>query len=102
MRMMAEIAGTFTMIFIGGGAIVLTERFPQAFPSFIVPVAWGGIIMLMIFAVGHISGAHFNPAVTLAFAVSGRLPAVQVPVYWAGQFAGGLAAIALLETLKKI
>ncbi len=99
---LAEVIGTFTMIFVGGGSIVLTERYPQVFPVFIIPIAWGATIALMIFAVGRISGAHFNPAVTLAFAVSKRLPVDRVLVYWASQFCGGLAAIALLEALKKL
>ncbi len=90
------------MIFVGGGSIILTERYPQVFPSFIVPIAWGGTIALMIFAVGHVSGAHFNPAVTLAFVVSKRLPADQVLIYWTSQIIGGLTAIVLLEALKKI
>ena len=101
-KVLAEIMGTFTMIFVGGGSILLTERYPQMFPAFIIPIAWGTTIALMIFAVGPISGAHFNPAVTLAFAVSKRLPAAQVLVYWTSQFIGGLAAIGLLEVLKRV
>lgn len=98
----AETAGTFTMIFVGGGSIVLCERFPQAVPPWIVPLAWGATIALMIFAVGPVSGAHFNPAVTLTFAVAKRLPAAQVWVYWTSQFAGGLLALGLLEVLKRL
>ena len=101
-KAIAEVIGTFTMIFVGGGSIVLSEKFPQIFPSFIVPVAWGLTITLMIFAVGHVSGAHFNPAVSLAFVVAGRLPASQIFLYWGSQFCGGLMAISLLEALKKI
>ena len=98
----AEILGTFTMIFIGGGSMILTERYPQIFPSFIIPIAWGLTIALMIFAVGHISGAHFNPAVTLAFVVAKRLPASQLLFYWGSQFFGGFMAISALGVLKKI
>ena len=101
-KALAEMIGTFTMIFVGGGSIVLSERFPQVFPAFIIPVAWGLTIALMIFAVGHISGAHFNPAVTLAFVAAGRLPASQIFLYWGSQFCGGFMAIALLDVLKKI
>ena len=101
-KAMAEMIGTFTMIFVGGGSIVLTERYPQIFPPFIIPLAWGSIIALMIFAVSHVSGAHFNPAVTLAFVVAKRLPLAQVPIYWTSQIVGGLTAIGLLEVLKKI
>ena len=101
-KALAEIIGTFTMIFVGGGSIVLSERFPQSIPTFIVPIAWGLAICLMIFALGHVSGAHFNPAVTLAFAVSKRLPVGQIWFYWLSQFIGGLFAIGLLEVLKKL
>ena len=101
-KALAEMMGTFTMIFVGGGSIVLSERFPQIFPSFIIPIAWGLTIALMIFAVGHISGAHFNPAVTLAFVVAKRLPASQIGIYWGSQLCGGLVAIGLLEVLKKL
>ena len=94
--------GTFMMIFVGGGSIILTERYPQIFPPFIIPIAWGSTIALMIFAVSHVSGAHFNPVVTLAFLATKRLPLALVPLYWASQVVGGLLAIGLLEVLKKI
>ena len=101
-KVLAEILGTFTMIFVGGGSILLTERYPQIFPPFIVPIAWGSTIAIMIFAVSHVSGAHFNPAVTLAFVAAKRLPLSLVPLYWTSQIIGGLTAIGLLEVLKKI
>ena len=101
-KALAEMIGTFTMIFVGGGSIVLSERFPQVFPSFMIPIAWGLTIALMIFAVGHVSGAHFNPAVTLAFVVSGRVPASQIVLYWGSQLCGGLVATGLLEVLRRI
>ena len=56
----------------------------------------------MIFAVGHVSGAHFNPAVTLAFAVCKRIDFTDIPLYWGSQLCGGLMAISFLEVLKKI
>jgi aquaporin NIP len=99
-KALAEIIGTFTMIFIGGGSIILSER--HLLPSFCIPIAWGLIIALMIFAVGHISGAHLNPAVTLAFMVTKRIPFAYAPVYWTSQFVGGLTAVCLLEVLKKV
>jgi aquaporin NIP len=101
-KVLAEVVGTFTMIFVGGGSIILSERFPQAVPPFVIPIAWGLTITLMIFAVGSVSGAHFNPAVTLAFAVTGRLPASQIIFYWGSQLGGGLMAIGLLEALRKL
>ena len=100
-KALAEVIGTFTMIFVGAGSIALSEKFPQTFPAFIIPIAWGLTIALMIFAVGHISGAHFNPAVTLAFVVAKRIPASAILIYWPSQLTGGLLAISLLEFLKK-
>ncbi|MBI3317362.1 MAG: aquaporin [Candidatus Omnitrophica bacterium] len=101
-KVLAEVIGTFTMIFVGAGSILLAERFPQTFPVFIIPFAWGLTIVMMIFAVGHVSGAHFNPAVTLSFVVAKRIPASAVFVYWPSQFMGGLLAILFSGMLKKL
>jgi aquaporin NIP len=98
----AEMIGTFMIIFVGGGSIVLSERYPQVFPAVSIPIAWGVTIALMILAVGHISGAHFNPAVTLAFAATKKFPMTQIFTYWSSQFIGGLVAISLLEVFKRI
>jgi aquaporin NIP len=94
--------GTFMVIFVGGGSIVLSEKYPHLFPPLCVPFAWGFVVCMMIVAVGRISGAHFNPAVTLAFAAAKRFPTAQVLVYWLSQFCGGLAAIRLLAVLQKV
>ena len=101
-KALAEVIGTFLVISIGGGSILLLEKYPAFFPSFGVAVTFGTIVALMILAVGQFSGAHFNPAVTLAFAVVKRLPASQVPVYWMSQCVGGLAAAGILILLKKL
>ena len=99
-KALAEMIGTFAVIFVGGGSMVLADR--HLIPPLFIPMAWGLTVCLMIMAVGHISGAHFNPAVTLAFAAVKRFPAAQVPVYWAGQFAGGVVAVGLLAALRKL
>ncbi len=99
-KIFAEMIGTFTMIFVGGGSILLVER--NMIPAVCIPLAWGVVIALMILAMGSISGAHFNPAVTLMFALSKRLPMSLVPVYWGSQCLGGLAAVGLLGALQKI
>ena len=96
----AETIGTFTMIFVGGGSILLVER--GTIPAFCIPVAWGLVIGLMIVAMGHVSGAHFNPAVTLAFVAAKKLPLSLVPLYWGSQFAGGLIAVGFLGVLQRI
>ncbi len=101
-KALAEMIGTFAMVFVGGGVILLSEKYPNVIRPYFIPVTWGLVICTMIFAMGKISGAHFNPAVTLAFAVTQRISVSQVPVYWLSQCAGGLTAAILLIILKKI
>lgn len=101
LKSLAELFGTFSIVFIGFGSVVLTERFPSSLPTYTVPFAWGGIIAVMIYSMAHVSGAHFNPAVTAACVVAKRLPLGEAPYYWTSQIAGGLAAIILVEALKR-
>ena len=96
---LAEAIGTFVLVFAGCGAIMVSERFPGAVAPASIPLVFGLAIGTMIYAVGHISGGHFNPAVTLGFATVGRFPKKHVPVYWAAQFAGAVLAISLLNLL---
>ncbi len=98
-KVAAELIGTFAMVFAGCGAIMVTERFPGSLPSGSVPVVFGPIVAAMIYSVGHISGAHFNPAVTLAFAVGRHFPTRELLWYWAAQFLGAVLASALLSVL---
>jgi MIP family channel proteins len=62
-----------------------------------VAITFGLVIMAMIYAVGHVSGAHFNPAVTLSFALARHFPRRHVPLYWGAQLAGALVAAAILR-----
>jgi aquaporin NIP len=87
----AEFVGTFFMIFFGCGSMILAETNPAYNGSFI-PVIWGGAVSIMIYAVGHISGAHFNPAVTLAFWSLKRFPAKRIPGYFFAQIGGAITA----------
>ncbi len=98
-KVLAEIGGTFAVIFVGGASIILSEK--NILPPICIPIAWGLMVFLMIIAVGHISGAHFNPAVTFAFAITKRIPASQILFYWTSQLLGGLAAVSLLGVLNK-
>ncbi len=95
-RAVAEAVGTFTLVFAGCGSIMVSERFPGALPAVVTPIVFGLAIAVMVYAVGFISGAHFNPAVTLGVALSGRLPKREVIPYWIAQCLGSLAAIILL------
>jgi aquaporin NIP len=96
---LAEAIGTFALVFAGCGAIMVSERFPGAIAPASIPLVFGLAIGIMVYAVGHISGAHFNPAVTLGLALAGRFPKRNVPVYWAAQCAGALVAITFLNGL---
>ena len=78
MQILAEIFGTYFLIFAGCAAVVVNLRTggTVTFPG--ICITWGLTVMVMVYSVGHISGAHFNPAVTLAFATCGRFPWRQV------------------------
>lgn len=97
-KALAEMGGTFALIFVGGGSILLSQK--QIIPPVCIPLAWGGMVFLLITALGAVSGAHFNPAVTLAFAALKRIEYSEIWFYWAAQFSGGLAAALLLRALK--
>ncbi|HEY3763632.1 MAG TPA: MIP family channel protein [Gaiellales bacterium] len=92
----AEAIGTFALVFAGCGAIMV-DTTTHALGHVGVAVSFGLVIMAMIYAVGHISGAHFNPSVTLAFACSRHFPLTRVPAYWAAQVAGAAAAALVLR-----
>ena len=92
----AEAVGTFALVFAGCGAIMVDQT-THALGHVGVAISFGLVIMVMIYALGHISGAHFNPAVTLGFAVTRRFPATRVPAYWAAQLTGALAAALVLR-----
>lgn len=92
----AEAIGTFALVFVGAGAIMVDAEHGGLGPVG-VSLAFGLTVMAMVYAVGHISGAHLNPAVTLAFAARRRFPAARVPAYWAAQVSGGLLAAVLLR-----
>src|SRR3982074_711250 len=97
-RGVAEFIGTFTLIFIGVGSIVAAEQIHD--PSLIgVALAHGLAIAVMVSALGHISGAHFNPAVTIGFWVTKRVNTVDTILYWAAQLAGATAAAFLLKAV---
>jgi MIP family channel proteins len=95
----AEFLGVFALVFFGCGSLMLLERYPGTLTPAVIPVIFGTVVMTMVYALGHISGAHFNPAVTLAFTIARHFPKKEVPVYWAAQFAGGLLAMLLLSFL---
>jgi MIP family channel proteins len=96
--LLAEATGAFALVFAGCGAIVIDAQ-TGAVTHVGIAATFGLVIMVMIYAFGHVSGAHFNPAVTLAFAAGRHFPWRQVPLYWAAQLAGAVLASVLLREL---
>ena len=94
--LVAELVGTFALVFAGAGAIVVDAQ-THALGHVGVAISFGLVIMVMIYAVGHVSGAHFNPAVSFAFALARHFPWPRVAAYWAAQIAGALLAASLLR-----
>lgn len=91
----SELIGTFAMVFCGCGAMTINELTGN--PSHVgVAITWGLIVMSMIYAFGEISGAHFNPAVTVAFAYAKKFSWSQVPFYVISQVLGAFLAIGML------
>ncbi|WNJ88204.1 aquaporin Z [Bosea sp. 685] len=99
-KYVAEAIGTFWLTFAGCGSAVIAAGFPQVGIGLLgVSLAFGLTVVTMAYAVGHISGGHFNPAVTIGLAAGGRFPASQIPPYVVAQVVGGIAAAALLYVI---
>jgi len=96
-RLGAEFFGTFWLVLGGCGSAVLAAAFPDLGIGFAgVALAFGLTVVTMAYAVGHISGGHFNPAVTLGLWAGGRFAAKDILPYWIAQVVGGIAAAAVL------
>jgi aquaporin Z len=99
-RMMAEAFGTFWLVFGGCGSAVLAAGFPKVGIGLMgVSLAFGLTVLTMAYAIGHISGCHLNPAVSLGLVVGRRFPARELPAYWGAQLAGAVAASAVLYAI---
>jgi aquaporin TIP len=97
-RGVAEFIGAFALIFIGAGSIVTANAIHD--PSLIgIAIAHGVTIAIMVSAVGHISGGHFNPAVTFGFLVTRRIKMGMALVYWLAQLSGAALAALLVRDL---
>src|SRR6478609_895543 len=96
-RATAEFFGTFWLVFGGCGSAVLAAAFPQLGIGFVgVALAFGLTVLTMAYAIGHISGCHLNPAVSVGLVVGKRFPASELPAYVIAQVLGGLAGSAVL------
>ena len=93
---LSEFLGTFALVFFGTGAIVVSEEWTNVISNFGISAAFGTIVCVMIYVLGSYSGAHFNPVVTLGFALSKRFPVKNIAPYIGFQFAGGIVASLLL------
>lgn len=98
-KYIAELIGTFTLVFCGCGAIVTNEFSEGAVTHSGIALTFGLIVMALIYAFGEISGAHFNPAVTIAFTYAKKFPVKEVPKYILAQCIGALLGAALLLVL---
>ncbi|MGH9776032.1 MAG: MIP family channel protein [Candidatus Acidiferrales bacterium] len=102
-KLVAEFVGTFTLIFIGAGSICADHYLQASGQGGLgllgIAAAHGLAIGLMVTAVGHVSGGHFNPAVTIAFWVTKKMGTIQSLLYWIAQLAGAVAAAYLLRYL---
>src|SRR6476620_6572218 len=100
-KLAAEFIGTFALIFFGAGAIC-ADQFLHGAGSlglFGIAIAHGLAIAIMVSALGHISGGHFNPAITIGFWVTKRVSTMEVVLYWAAQLAGAIVAAFILKAV---
>jgi len=96
-RAVAELLGTFWLVFGGCGSAVLAAAFPGLGIGFLgVACAFGLTVLTMVYAIGHISGGHLNPAVSVGLAVARRFPASELPAYLIAQVVGAIAAAGVL------
>lgn len=95
----AEVTGTFALVFCGTGAIIIDQQSAGTVTHVGVAITFGLIVMCMIYSLGNISGAHINPAVSIAFAVAGRFPVRLLPGYIFSQLTGALLASLALRFL---
>ena len=98
-KLLAEVLGTFTLVFAGTGAIVANGVSGGAVTHVGIALTFGLVVMALIYTYGDVSGAHLNPAVTVAFAVAGRFGWREVPGYVLAQLLGALAASGMLKVL---
>ncbi len=98
-KYIAELIGTFAVVFCGTGAIVINQHSGGAITHAGIAITFGLIVMAMIYTLGNISGAHMNPAVTIAFTIAKRFPLKQVLPYIVSQLAGAFIASFTLKFL---
>lgn len=98
-KYIAEFIGTFTLVFCGTGAIIVNEVSGNTITHVGISIIFGLVVMIMIYALGDISGAHINPAVTLGFWSAGRFPTRDLLPFLTAQFTGAILASIILRFL---
>lgn len=98
-KYVAELIGTFALVFCGTGAIMINEHSNGAVTHVGIAITFGLIVMAMIYTLGNISGAHLNPAVTIAFTIAGKFSVKEVLPYIVSQLAGAVIASITLHYL---
>ena len=98
-RALAEGLAAFALVFAGCGAIVANAEYDGSLGSVGIALVFGLVIMVMVYATGHLSGAHINPAVTIAFAITRHFPAREAAGYVGAQLCGAVAGALLLAAL---
>lgn len=98
-RCLAEALGTFALVFFGTGAIIINQETAGSITHIGIAITFGLIVMSMIYALGNISGCHINPAVTIAFVISGSFKVKAAILYMLSQVSGALIASFLLKYL---
>lgn len=96
---MAELIGTFILVFCGTGAMIIDQQTGGAVSHVGVSITWGLVVMSLIYSIGNISGCHINPAVSIAFTIAGRFKARLLPGYVICQLTGALLASITLKLL---
>lgn len=98
-KYISEALGTFAIVFCGTGAIIINQQSNGAITHVGIAITFGFIVMSMIYALGNISGAHFNPAVTVAFAIAKKFEVKQILPYIISQVVGAISASIVLRLL---
>ncbi|CAN1283445.1 Aquaporin NIP1-2 [Linum perenne] len=99
LQLVAELLGTYFLIFAGCTSVASNLNYDKVVTLPGISIVWGLAVMVLVYSLGHISGAHFNPAVTLAFATCKRFPWKQVPAYIACQVAGSTLAAGTIRLI---